>query len=353
MNLSPLSWEGYFTARRIMEPGFCVYTVGELETARDATTPVLLLLHGGGHCALSWAMMVRHLRQLLPADELRIVAYDARGHGETRGVEPESDLSSRAQVEDAVQVLSGLFGDREHIPPVVVVGHSMGGAIAVHLAVSGGLPQLHGLVVVDVVEGSALQALPYMQMFLASRRKEFRSRTDAIAYVVQAGHIRNVESARCSVPTQIEEVPNEPSGKSRPGLSTAPWPQRRPPTVFRWRTPLENSELYWRNWFEGMSQRFLSVSAPKLLVLSGHDHLDRELTIAQMQGRFQTVVLPKAGHCVHEDLPDRLAAALADFLRRNAIVRSGQNQSLISQIAMQRRNITAAAAAAATKTTSS
>ena len=43
-----------------------------------------------------------------------------------------------------------------------------------------------------------------------------------------------------------------------------------------------------------MSALFLGVRAPKLLLLAGTDRLDRDLTIGQMQGRFQLALLPKA-----------------------------------------------------------
>ena len=48
-----------------------------------------------------------------------------------------------------------LAGD--HAPPTVLLGHSMGGAIAVRAAASQRISSLAGLVVVDVVEGTALQ----------------------------------------------------------------------------------------------------------------------------------------------------------------------------------------------------
>lgn len=38
-------------------------------------------------------------------------------------------------------------------PKIVLVGHSMGGAIAVHVASTGLIKNLAGLVVIDVVEG--------------------------------------------------------------------------------------------------------------------------------------------------------------------------------------------------------
>ena len=54
-----------------------------------------------------------------------------------------------------------------------------------------------------------------------------------------------------------------------------------------------------------------------MLILAGTDRLDRELMIGQMQGKFQLVVLPEAGHFVQEDVPERTAELLVEFFRRN------------------------------------
>ena len=52
-------------------------------------------------------------------------------------------------------------------------------------------------------------------------------------------------------------------------------------------------------WYTGLSGAFLGVRVPKVLLLAGTDRLDRELTIGQMQGRFQMVLLPQVGALVH------------------------------------------------------
>ena len=51
-----------------------------------------------------------------------------------------------------------------------------------------------------------------------------------------------------------------------------------------------------RGWYEGLSEAFLGFKGPKVLMLAGTDRLDRALTIGQMQGRFQMVVLPQVAH---------------------------------------------------------
>lgn len=52
---------------------------------------------------------------------------------------------------DVANVVRATYG--EVPPPIILVGHSMGGAIAVHAASGSVLPSVVGLVVIDVVEG--------------------------------------------------------------------------------------------------------------------------------------------------------------------------------------------------------
>jgi protein phosphatase methylesterase 1 len=51
----------------------------------------------------------------------------------------------------------------------------MGGAIAAHACARGLVPNLSGLIVIDVVEGTALAALAGMMRFLRSRPVTFES----------------------------------------------------------------------------------------------------------------------------------------------------------------------------------
>lgn len=47
-----------------------------------------------------------------------------------------------------------MFGEEK--PPTVLLGHSFGGAIAVWTAKDCSMPSLQGLIVIDVVEGTAI-----------------------------------------------------------------------------------------------------------------------------------------------------------------------------------------------------
>lgn len=54
-------------------------------------------------------------------------------------------------------------------------------------------------------------------------------------------------------------------------------------------------------------------------MLAGVDRLDKELTVAQMQGKFQMHVFHQVGHVVHEDAPDKAAECVTSFLCRQRV----------------------------------
>lgn len=177
---------------------------------------------------------------------------------------------------DIAAIYKAVFGDVDE--PVCVVGHSMGGALAVHTLNAEAISaKISGLVVIDVVEGSAMEALSGMVHFLHSRPSSFSSISDAIQWALGTGTVKSQTAARVSMPSQIRKVSKD---------------------EFTWRIDLTTTEQYWKGWFEGLSSEFLGVPVPKLLVLAGVDRLDKDLTIGQMQGKFQTCVVPKVGHCV-------------------------------------------------------
>ena len=83
--------------------------------------PLLLLIHGGRDHAHNWDWVARELR-----DDYHVVAPDLRGHGDSAwaigGMYTQSDF-----VLDMVQLLGALDAF-----PVKILGHSLGGAIALH-----------------------------------------------------------------------------------------------------------------------------------------------------------------------------------------------------------------------------
>uniref|UniRef100_A0A8C5N6B4 Protein phosphatase methylesterase 1 n=1 Tax=Gouania willdenowi TaxID=441366 RepID=A0A8C5N6B4_GOUWI len=288
LDYSPVSWREYFDQMDDVNVGladsgdvFRVYKAG-------SDGPLLVLLHGGGHSALSWAVFTTAIASRVTC---RVLAMDLRGHGATMVLQSD-DFSTQTMSSDVANVIRATYGETP--PPVVLMGHGVGGAISVHLASNMLIPSTVGLVAIDVVEGSAMDALHSIQNFLKGRPKSFNSMEHAIEWSVKSGQIRNLESARVSMVGQIKRCHSNV-------LST-----NRSQGVYKWRIDLSKSEKYWDGWFRGTSNLFLSCNMPKLLLLAGIDRLDRTLTIGQMQGRFMMQVLPPCGHAVHEDKPEKV-----------------------------------------------
>jgi len=370
---SPVSWDQYFDKLhdvKVDQDIFRVYECG-------SSGPVCFFLHGGGFSGLSWAILSKTLCNLV---NCRCVALDSRGHGGTQTGNDQL-LSADDQANDIGRVVTQMYG--EDAPPIILIGHSMGGAIAIHAVVKNLVPSVAALIVIDVVEGTALDALTHMQSFLRGRPSVFNSLQHAIEYCVRTGQIKNVDSARVSVAGQVKRldgkvVDNRPAVRlPRPvGASVAsetlqeedsvteedtttqtkedthketkepthtdtntsltsddhkemPPPQAKTVSAvgdqYGWRIDLTKTEQFWKGWFEGMSKMFLSCSVPRLLLLAGIDRLDKDLTVGQMQGKFQMQVMPQCGHVVHEDSPDKVADAIASFLVRNKLAEATGN----------------------------
>jgi protein phosphatase methylesterase 1 len=103
---------------------------------------------------------------------------DLRGHGGTKTY--DSDLSATVMANDVARVIASLYPAAD--VPILLIGHSMGGAIAVHVADMGLIPNLAGVAVIDVVGGAAKDALTSMQSFLRDRPSQFTSLDQAIKW---------------------------------------------------------------------------------------------------------------------------------------------------------------------------
>lgn len=328
----PIQWTPYFDHSvdiKIGENTFHIYNKG-------SEGPTLVLLHGGGYSGLTWAEFTKSIMTMVVC---KVMAIDLRGHGDTHTTN-EEDLSADTLAADVAAVIEAAIEEG----PVILVGHSMGGAVAVKAAPL--IPNLYGLGVIDVVEGTAMDALASMQSFLRSRPSSFSTIPQAIEWCVRSGQIRNVQSAKVSVPGQIKntetnqlathdidslshtsscESDHEPVIHREDIIEEEDSINMPPPTSnivltnrkYVWRIDLAKTEQHWCGWFKGLSGAFLNVPVPKVLLLAGVDRLDRELTVGQMQGKFQMQVLPACGHAVHEDVPDKVAEAIATFMVRH------------------------------------
>lgn len=94
----------------------------------------------------------------------------------------------------------------------IIVGHSMGGAIAakfVQKYESDEELRIKALIVLDVVEGSAIDALPNMNTIIESRPKSFKSIKEALSWSLTSRTLLNKHSAKISVPMMITQQNDE------------------------------------------------------------------------------------------------------------------------------------------------
>ncbi|RXK39440.1 hypothetical protein M231_03273 [Tremella mesenterica] len=267
----------------------------------------LICHHGAGSSGLSFAMLAKEVKER-GKGELGVMSFDCRGHGKTRTdpVDEEHDLSTSTLLSDFVSLIQHLFPNPIISPSLLLMGHSMGAAPILASA-----PILQekgykvvGVIVLDVVEGTAVEALPLMKGILSKRPQTFPSVIDAIHWHLVSNSIRNSTSARISVPSYL--IPLNPGEGQE--------------TKQKWRTDLISTEPFWSGWYENLSSKFLTSKCARLLVLAGQERLDKQLMVGQMQGKFQLEVMQDVGHYLHEDDPTKLANIILAFWKRNTRV---------------------------------
>ena len=295
---NPADWKKYFPNQIMLDNTIPIYY------NNNTNGPNLFCLHGAGHSALSFCL----LSEL--SKNYRIISYDFRGHANNTS-EPKDDLSMSTLVSDTEKVLLKI---NELFPKdnIIVLGHSLGGAVAVktccHIFKTKFNEDLYdkiqGVIVVDVIEGSAMESLPFMKGIVEKRQKEFDSINEAIHYM-STSQIKNLESCRVSIPPLLKESKNKKGSK-----------------IYTWKTDLLATEKFWTDWYKDLSKEFLSIKTPKALILTDTNELDTPLTVGHMQGRFKLGVVKGTGHFIMEDDPESMMKQINSFCQAFRIPRN-------------------------------
>jgi protein phosphatase methylesterase 1 len=157
----PIPWNEFFESTEKMDGRIPIYYSGDEGV-------LFVCMHGAGHSAHSFGLLARELKKL----HFRVAAFEWRGHGENNS-ENESEMSEENLIREACEVMEYLankFADTT----IILVGHSMGGAIAAktaHRILTNFTDytcsnQIKGVYVIDTVEGTAIEALPFMESII-------------------------------------------------------------------------------------------------------------------------------------------------------------------------------------------
>jgi pimeloyl-ACP methyl ester carboxylesterase len=230
--------------------------------------PPVILIHGAGGTHLSWPPQVRRL----PGE--RIYSLDLPGHGKSEGAGRQS---IDEYVEDVIP-----FMDELKVRAAVLVGHSMGGAVALSLALK--YPKrVLGLGLVGC--GSSLRMTPSL-LDAAGNPNTFEAAVDMIN--------ANCFSAEC--PQSLIE------------LSTR--------TMLEIRQPVLTGDLQACHAFDAAGQ-LENVKVPTLIVCGAEDKITPPRlseTLRNGIANSQLHVLEHAGHMVMSEQPNAVADLLTQFI---------------------------------------
>ena len=244
--------------------------------------PAMLLLHGIGNYGRYWDFFADAI-----ADRRRLVATDARGHGESG--RPADGYAPQEFVADAIAVLDALAIER-----ALVVGHSMGGTHAIRLAAAHP-DRVERLVIVDAGTEALREGSERARRLSLERPERFETAEEALAYL----------------------------RRTSPGYSEDVYANR-----MRWLFREEAGGLVWRSSRDALASIMSSrgsdladalraVSCPVLLVRGTRSNV-LSADVAERMVRSLAdgrLIELDAGHNVALDRPRELADAVVAFAR--------------------------------------
>ncbi|QEU96862.1 alpha/beta fold hydrolase [Streptomyces kanamyceticus] len=260
------------------------------DTWGDASSPPLVLLHGGGQTRHSWGRTGPRLAAL----GWRVIAPDLRGHG-TSAWSADGDYDLDVFADDVRTLVAGL-GDRP-----LLVGASLGGLSSLLAAGEAPRAAIRALVLVDVAHRPDPRGVHRIVAFMRRRPEGFASVEEAAAAI------------SAYVPHRTR--PYDPEGlRNNLRRHDGRW-------VWHWDPRLLDSFAD-RMDPPGMAERLLDAAqhadVPTLLVRGGLSDVVREDIAEEFCARVphaRYVDVADAGHMVVGDRNEPFIDALIPFLR--------------------------------------
>jgi pimeloyl-ACP methyl ester carboxylesterase len=244
--------------------------------------PAMLLAHGFSDNASCWASTIRVL-----ARDFDVIAYDARGHGETEAA--KSGYSGEDQADDLLGLVDALGLERP-----VLMGHSMGGDTVGWAAV-----KAPDRVRAAILEDSGIPS-PKATGFGPEQRQKLR---EGLASWVRSLQSKTVEELVAQVAANDPRWPEE---------DRLPWARSKLQLSANAIDGFATAER------RDLCERYPEIRCPVLLLKADADDEERarHREVVSRIPRGEIVHVDAAGHNVRRDEPARAMYQLGRFLAR-------------------------------------
>ena len=232
----------------------------------------IVFIHGSGDSARIWRLQIEQ-----SGEDFEMYALDLPGHGQR----PDT-LPAEVTVLDYAKAAHSIIADELHLPRPIIAGHSLGGAVALTMALEYG-PELAGLILIGT--GARLRVHPAL-LEEARTKPEEASR--------QLGELAVTPAHADTLPQAIRSE-QEPPGAH---------------ILYR--------DLAACNIFDCMA-RLDEISLPTLIICGAEDRLT-PVKYSQFLSEHifgSTLhIIPDAGHYVMREQPEAVHTAIEEWLSR-------------------------------------
>jgi len=245
--------------------------------------PAATLLHGYTGSHQDWAHQIPLLSK-----RYQVVALDYRGHGKSEAPSAARGYSIELLIQDVRGLLRHLS-----IPRSCIVGHSMGGFIALELALKYA-DMVSALVLVDTSSGE-FERVPGFAELRARLDELARSEGMEAAFEYNAAHNPLAQQ-------QFERHPELRQVSRQKMLQTSV-----DGYVFTWRAISE---------WKPVTERLSEIKVPTLIVVGEEDtpfHRPSQI-MKESIANSRLEIIPGVGHSPHEEAADAFNEVLMDFL---------------------------------------
>lgn len=258
-----------------------------VETRGPAGAPAVLFAHGFGQSRRSWARAASRLA----LDGWRTVTFDARGHGDS-GRPPDGAYRLEQFVADLLAVAAGL-GE-----PPVLVGHSMGGLLA-------------------LVGAGEVRPVPFRALVLV----DITPRWEAAGVARILGFMRTHLDGFGSLEEAARSIAAHAPSRQRSAAELARLLRRSDDGRWHWRWDprlLDSIGAEGERHQQRLLEAARRIEVPVLLVSGGRSDVVSARTVAEFLRNVPSaehVEVPHATHALADDDHDGFTAVLAYFLK--------------------------------------